>query len=90
VAQRKMIEEDIVIYGDDGDLYHITPEELEQFQVDKDDPQYQKIEQLIGEGVVISAAKRGPSSGSTAEPLLPVLCYLINLASLRLKVPDKK
>jgi hypothetical protein len=85
-----MIAEDIVIYGDDGDLYHITPEELEQFQVDKEDPQYEKIEQLIGEGVVISAAKTPKGDGTASEPLLPVLCYLINLASLRLKVPKKE
>lgn len=89
MTKRKIIEEDIVIYGDDGELYHIKPEDLKQYKVDQSDPHYSMIERLIGEGVVISAAKTPKTSGSAAEPLLPVLCYLINLASLRLKVPER-
>jgi hypothetical protein len=79
---REVVDEDVLLLGDDGKLYHIKPKELEHFEVDSTQPHYAEVMQMLDKGVVAAASKPAPKEETR---VLPVLCYLLNLAALRLK-----
>jgi hypothetical protein len=78
-------ERDIVIANDDGKVYHLTQDQLEQLDhVDLSDDKYARIRNLLHEGVSTAAIPTRDTGG--AEP--DAFCFLLNLGSLRKRQPN--
>ncbi len=82
-------ENDVIIAGDDGNIYHLTPQDLAKFKVAKKDvegPHYGPVRDLLENGVAAAAI---PTREETVETkgkpvsLFVAACYLLNLASLK-------
>lgn len=58
----------IIIAGDDGSLYHLTPETLEQHKMDSSHPAHAQAQKLVAQnkhGVIQPAELAGGGGGGT-------------------------
>ena len=77
---------DIILANDDGKVYHITQEVLEKLEaVDLNSSRYELIKALLKDGC---SSAMIPEYDSTPQP--DVVCYLLNLASLKWDTPYTK
>ena len=77
---------DVVIAGADGEIYHISVEDLSKFKVEgvaKQSDKYQKIRDLLEMGV--STAAIPDYVDDSGKPVEDAFCYVLNLASLNTK-----
>lgn len=77
-------ERDIVIADDDGNVYHLTQEQLSKMtHVDKNDTRYRLIFGMLEHGVAAAAIP----SPEVPEIEPDAICFLLNLGALRKKQP---
>lgn len=77
-------ERDIVLANDDGRVFHLTQDQLNQLEhVDLDDNRYQLIAGLLKQGVSTAAIPTPDDPGPEPD----AFCYLLNLGSLRQSQP---
>ncbi len=77
---------DVVIAGTDGEIYHISADELSKFKVEgiaRQSDKYQAIRQLLEMGV--STAAIPDYVDDSGKPVEDAFCYVLNLASLNTK-----
>lgn len=73
---------DIVIANDDGKVYHLSQDQLNQLEhVDLTDTRYQLIRGLLAQGVSVAAIP------TVDGPAPDGFCFLLNLGSLAKQQP---
>jgi hypothetical protein len=77
-------ERDIVLANDDGKVYHIPQETLNQLEaVDLKSPKYELISGLLRQGVTAAAIPTLDDPGPEPD----AFCYLVNLGALKQAQP---
>ena len=78
-------QDDVIIHGDDGNLYQISQGDLLQFkQLEwKTNPKYAALLPLLDAGVALAVI---PVPSGSPHGSGNMMCYLLNLTSL--KTPD--
>jgi len=74
MADSKSTQNDIIIAGDDGTLYHLTPDDLQAHKMAPDHPAYAQAQKLVAdnkEGVIkpehFEAQAAGISTGISTD-----------------------
>ncbi len=73
-------QDDIIVAGDDGTLYRISQGNLARFQVPSTDELYNTVNPLLAGGVTVAVI---PNQLGTVRANGNMMCYLLNLASLK-------
>jgi hypothetical protein len=78
--------DDLIIASDDGKLYKISQDQLQQYRVMlfENDPSYAKVVNLLKAGVQVAAVPITKDEGG-ASARGDMMCYLLNLAGLKTK-----